>query len=340
MKKEELIQKILQTGSNLTDIEIPEELKRDHDIALTIAKTNGHFIYKVDESIIDKEIVLEALKSNSYASDKVPEFFFNDKDVAMLIVSKNGHLLWKMSDKLIDDIDVVREAVKNDPDAIRFASDRIKNDSEFMKEYEQIKQEIEKKEIEKAEKQKQEKLAKVEEYKNSEIWWNDSSIVNYEKLDEAITDDMITRIENKYNKKLPSKYVELLKQQNGGRLIKRYFLSDNDKVFVVDSILGIPSVESTKSSLEYKTDDIRANIKEYELTAVVPDNIIVFGNDESGGHANYVFDYSELNEHGEPKIVYFDNEVDFKEIVTDSFDEFISNLKIREEAQLINPDVY
>lgn len=258
----------------------------------------------------------------------------------MIIVSNDDHLLWKMSDKLIDDMDVVREAVKNDPDAIRFASNRIKNDSVFMKEYEQIKQEVEKKKKKKVEVEKQEMLIKVEEYKEKEIWWNDPSVVNYEKLAELVTDDMIARIENKYNKKLPNKYVELLKQQNGGRLIKRYFLNDNAQVFIVDSILGISSNGTSYTSLEYKTDDIRNEIVEYELTAVNPDDIIIFGNDESGGHANYIFDYSELNEHGEPKISYFDNEVDEKIIVTDSFDNLISNLKILEEAKLINPDFY
>lgn len=340
MGKEELIQNIMDRQKVLEEIEIPDELKKDHDVALAIAKRNGYYIYKVDKSILDKEIILEALKTNSSTMKSMPEIFFDDKDVAMIIVSNDGHLLWKMSDRLIDDMDVVREAVKNDPDAIRFASDIIKKDSVFMKEYEQIKQEVEKKEKEKAEVEKQKMVTKVEEYKDKEIWWNDPSVVNYEKLPEEVTDDMITRIENKYNKKLPNKYVELLKQQNGGRLIKKYFFGDNDRIFIVDSILGIPSVESTKTSLEYKTDDIRDEIIEYELTAVKPDDIIIFGNDESGGHANYIFDYSELNEWGEPKISYFDNEVDEKVIVTDSFDDLISKLKIREEAKLIDPNCY
>ena len=340
MKKRELIQQILNSGTNLSNIEIPEKFRKSRSVALAIAKTNGCFIQKVDQSIINKKIALEMLKSNFYSYKNIPENLLSDKDIAICIVSKDGHLLWKMSDKLTDNIDVVREAVKNNPDAIRFASDRIKNNSEFMKEFEQIKQEIEKKESEKAEVEKQEMLTKVEECKDKDIWWNDPSVVNYEKLDEVITDDMIIRIENKYNKKLPNSYVELLKQQNGGRLIKRYFFDDNDRIFIVDSILGIPSVESTKISLEYKTDDIRNEIIEYELTAVWPDDIIIFGNDESGGHANYIFDYSELNEQGEPKISYFDNEADEKIIVTDSFDELISKLKIREEAKLIDPDCY
>ena len=66
-----------------------------------------------------------------------------------------------------------------------------------MKEYEQIKQEVEKKEKEKVEVEKQEMLIKVEEYKEKEIWWNDPSVVNYGKLAELVTDDMIARIENK-----------------------------------------------------------------------------------------------------------------------------------------------
>lgn len=332
MTKEELIQRISDAGTNLADIEIPEEFKKDYDIALAIAKNNGYFIQKVDESIIDKKIVLEALKSNSNSVNFIPESFLDDKDVALVIVSNDGHMLWKMSDELIDDIDVVREAVKNNPEAIKFASDRIKNDSTFMKEFEQIKQDVDQQKREKDEERNKINMAKVEEYQSKGIWWDNPSIVNYEKLEEPITDDMISRIEKKYNKKLPKKYVELLKEQNGGRLIKRYFVNDNNKIFVVDSILGIPSVESAKSSLEYNTDMLREDINEWELTAVKSDDIIVLGNDESGGHANYIFDYSKLNEHGEPKISHFDNELDQNIVIANGFEDFISKLKIEEEV--------
>lgn len=334
MKKRELIQQILSSGANLSNIEIPEKFRKSRSVALAIAKTNGCFIQKVDQSIINKKIAIEMLKSNFYSYKNIPEKLFGDKDIAMLIVSKDGHLLWKMSDKLTDNIDVVREAVKNNPDAIKFASDRIKNDSKFMEEYQQIKQDVEQRKREKDEEQKQEMLAKVVEYKDKEIWWNDPSIVNYEKLNEVITDDMILRIEQKYNKRLPKGYIELLKKQNGGRLIKRYFVNDNEQVFVVDSILGISSNTSTSSSIEYKTDRLRAEMKDWGLTAANPDNIIVLGEDESGGHANYVFDYSELNEQGEPKISYFDNELDRNTLVANSFDDFISKLKIKEEVEI------
>ena len=329
MEREDLINNIVHMG-----MEVPEEYKKDYDFALAIAKENGYFIKQFDSSIIDKNIALEALRSNYHASEYIPDNFFDDKDVAMLIVSNDGHLLWKMSDRLIDDEEVVLEAIKNDPDAIKFASDRLKNDSSFMEKCKNIKKEVEQVKKEKEETENQEKLAKVEEYKDKEIWWNDPGVVNYYTIDEAVTDDMITRIENKYNKKLPNKYVELLKQQNGGRLIKRCFVNDDGQVYIVDSILGIPSNESDSTSLESDTDNIREVIMEYELNSIDSDNVIIFGNDESGGHANYIFDYTELNENGEPRISYFDNELDENIVISDSFEDFVSHLKIREETEL------
>ena len=333
MEKEAVIQKIMNAGTNLTSIEIPEELKKDYDVALAIAKVNGYFIQKMDSSIIDKQIVLEALKSNQYAVKIIPEEFLEDKDVAMQILSKDGHMLWKMSDELTNDIDVVRIAIKSDPDAIKFASERIKNDKEFMKEYQLIKQDVEMEKNVHEEAHKQELLTKIEEYKNKDIWWNDSSIVNYEKLNENVTDDMVSRIETKYNKKLPSSYIELIKKQNGGRLIKRYFVN-GDRVLVIDSILGISNDISTSSSIEGRTDMLMSDIKDWNLNAVIPEDVIVFGKDESGGHADYIFDYSELNEHNEPKIAYFDNELDQKAIIAENFEEFIANLKIKEEVEI------
>ena len=152
---------------------------------------------------------------------------------------------------------------------------------------------------------------------------------------------MILRIEKKYKKELPVSYVNLLKQQNGGSLIKKYFVKQyvdafevSDYVFEIVSILGISSDESNTASLEYKTDVLREEIKEWELTAINPEDIIVFGNDVSAGHANYLFDYSESFKGDEPKIVYYDNELDHKFGLADNFEQFISNLKIKEELEL------
>ena len=169
------------------------------------------------------------------------------------------------------------------------------------------------------------------QYENSyeDIWWNDDKVVNYERLKESVTDDMISKIATKYNKELPQKYLELIKKQNGGRLIKRCFIHAGEE-WMVDAIYGISSNLSNDNSIEYLTDEIRERIVDWNLTSLNPNDIVVFASDESGGHAYYVLDYSSLNENNEPKIVYFDTELDEKYLLANSFEEFVSGLVFEE----------
>lgn len=331
MTKEEILEKIEKYDFKGNFGEIPKEFMKDIDIANALAEKNGGFINLMDESFRkNKDIMLKACKSNKFAIKYVDDSLYDDKEVVLLVLESNPNLLWKVSNRLLDDEDVITTAVFKEPETIKYASDRIKNDSNFMKKVDKIKSKLHLIKQKEQEEYRNELLTKIEEYKNKTIWWNDVK-VNYEKLDEKMTDEMVMRIEQKYNKKLPTEYIELLKQQNGGRLIKRYILKENKRIIEVDSILGITSRETNKTSLEYETDVLREEINDWELMSINPENVIVFGKDESGGHAHFIFDYTELNENGEPKISYFDNELDEKEIILDSFADFVSKLRIKEE---------
>lgn len=322
MEKETLIQLILNAVNNLGNIEIPDQYKTDLDVAMAIAKKNGAYISKVDSSILNKDIMLEALKSNFYAEKYVTEEFYDDKDIVLFIVNKDGHLLWKASDRLIDDIDVVTAAVKNDPDAIRFASKRLKESQDIM---DVTKNTIEKQK-EQHEQYKNQLKSKVEEFKNKPIWWQSEEIVNYEKLKNEITEELIDSTQRILGYQLPDSYLSLLHTQNGGRLIKRYYLPKNNDsaVFEIDCILGID--DTNKAGIVAENQN--------HLEYVDLKNVIIFGNDDSG-HGYYLFDYNELVDFNEPKVIYYDTELEEKIRLASNFKEFISNLKIKEEIDLI-----
>jgi len=323
MEKEDLIQEILE-GDNivLQNIEIPEQYIKDLDVAEAIAKKNGYYLYKVDKSILNKDVMLMALNSNFSSEKYVSEELYDDKDIVLFIVSKNGHLLWKVSDRLVDDIDVVAAAVKNNPDAIKFASNRLKESQELQTILAAVKEEQQKED----EKYKMELENKVNEFKSKSIWWNDEKIVNHEKLGNMVTGDLIEYAEKKLGSKLPASYLELLNTQNGGRLIKRYYYLPeyhNTIVFEIDSIFGIG------------TDDEKGIVKEnhYNLDYINKENVIIFG--KGNGHIYYLFDYNNLTSDNEPKITYYDEEKKKEIEIAKILKEFINNLKIHEEVDLI-----
>ena len=57
---------------------------------------------------------------------------------------------------------------------------------------------------------------------------------------------------------------------------------------------------------------------------------MVFGDNS---HIHYLFDYSDAS-NDEPKIIYYDDEVERKLILANDFKQFIDNLKIKEEINL------
>ena len=83
----------------------------------------------------DKAVALAAVNKNANTLMKMSERLRDDKDVVMKAVQKDGRALEFASDALRDDEEVVRKAVEGDPywdDALQYASNRLRNDREFM----------------------------------------------------------------------------------------------------------------------------------------------------------------------------------------------------------------
>lgn len=274
---------------------------------MALAKINGGQLFKMDSTIFNKKVILEALKSNISAIEYIPDELYDDKEIVLMVVSNNGHLLWKVSDRLIDDIDVVKAAIRQNPEAIKFASQRLKDSDE-------IKSILSEEKNKEKEKHQEEVKNKIEQFKDKPIWWQREDIVNYEKLDNSITEELVKDVEDKLHYKLPKSYIDLLNTQNGGRLIKKYYVLD-DKIFEIDCIYGISEYKGIVEKNYYLSDYVDL------------DNVVVFGDNS---HIHYLFDYSDTS-NGEPKIICYDDELDEKLVLANDFRQFIDNLKTEEE---------
>lgn len=312
-EKEELINYITGSVKNANDVVIPDKYKKDEDVAMALAKTNGGQLFKMDSTIFNKKIILEALKSNISAIKYVPNELYDDKEIVLMVVNSDGHLLWKVSDRLLDDIDVVKTAIRQNPEAIRFDGQRLKDSNEIKSILNLLNEDKNREE----EKHQEEIKNRIEQFKNKPIWWQKEDIVNNEKLENSITEELVQMVEDKLHHKLPKSYIDLLATQNGGRLIKKYYVV-NDEIFEIDCIYGI---SEHKGIIE----------KNYYLSDYVDlDNVVVFGDNS---HIHYLFDYSDAS-NDEPKIIYYDDEVERKLILANDFKQFIDDLKIKEEINL------
>ncbi|MFF2878397.1 SMI1/KNR4 family protein [Gottfriedia sp. NPDC057991] len=145
--------------------------------------------------------------------------------------------------------------------------------------------------------------------KNS-IWLEENDL--YQLV--PITDEMIKKAEKKFNIKLPNKYIEILKQQNGGMIKFDSFPTEiptswADDHINVDHILGIGEETGILES-EYL-------IKEWGL----PLNIVLISGD---GHSRIALDYRKTKE--EPPVIYIDVDEDQIINIAPNFEAFLTGL--------------
>ena len=137
---------------------------------------------------------------------------------------------------------------------------------------------------------------------------------NDEYVLQPLKDEIVKKAEELFNVTLPSSYIAILKQQNGGQPICNAHPSPVPTVWgetfvIVEHIKGI----GTKNGI-LENDYF---IKEWEL----PQGLILFNGD---GHTWLAFDYR--NTTSEPPIVYVDVDVEQPIQIADSFEEFLKNL--------------
>jgi hypothetical protein len=80
----------------------------------------------------DREIVMAALKEDSYAFVSASEELKNDKEVVLAALKNRGDVMRYISEALKNDREIVIAALKVDASALQYASDELKNDREFL----------------------------------------------------------------------------------------------------------------------------------------------------------------------------------------------------------------
>ncbi len=161
---------------------------------------------------------------------------------------------------------------------------------------------------------------------NTENLWRESKYSTENYVSEPFTDELLKEIEEELGYKLPSSYVELMREHNGGALNRSVLpLDEIDTYTVLTSIYGIGREKPYSLCGEYST---KFWVEEWEYPAIG----VVIAETESAGHEMIFLDYTECGPEGEPRVVYIDQEWDYKTIVVaENFEEFVNMLREEEE---------
>lgn len=140
----------------------------------------------------------------------------------------------------------------------------------------------------------------------------------------VLTKEMVHRAEDFLGFNLPSSYLSLLSERNGGVPIRRcyhtsYETSWAKDYFEIRTILGIGHEKGIDSLSGLGSRDL---IMEWDY----PDIGIVICDTPSGGHDTVMLDYRNVGREGEPAVVYVDEDRVPKR-AAESFGEFVSKLK-------------
>lgn len=124
---------LIQVKQNDYSFDLPEDLRKDRDVALAAVKHAGYALIHFSEELRnDKEIALAAVKQDGYALGVVGEKLLGDRDVVLAAVKNAGYALAHASEDLRKDKEIALAAVKNDNDSFQFISERLKDDEDIL----------------------------------------------------------------------------------------------------------------------------------------------------------------------------------------------------------------
>jgi len=151
-------------------------------------------------------------------------------------------------------------------------------------------------------------------------FWKDTDYAFESYIGREVTDEDIKNAEAKLGYTLPTAYIELLKNHNGGVVNKNCFINDDDDCVYITGIYGIDRDKKYSFLGEMGNEFWISKVKYPPIGIVVADTI-------SGGHDMVFLDYRECGPTGEPKVVRVDQECDYSITpLADNFGDFIKNL--------------
>lgn len=129
---------------------------------------------------------------------------------------------------------------------------------------------------------------------------------------EPLTEAMVAEAENALGYRLPKSYIALLKTQNGGRLLKRIFPTDQPNSWADDHI-ALTDICGIGGKYSIIGDNgSEAFIAKWGYPAIG----IVIGHSPSASHDAIMLDYRACGLVGEPRVVHVDVKSSNKPIIT------------------------
>lgn len=136
-------------------MELPEEFRKDKTFVIEFLRRNGHQLIglslakkeefpELEKLYHDKDVIMAAVESTPRSIQALPKEFVNDREIILKTVGKDGFYLsyWSYNGRmnfgeefdknLCDDIEIATEAVKQNPKAIEYVGDKLKNDPRIL----------------------------------------------------------------------------------------------------------------------------------------------------------------------------------------------------------------
>lgn len=168
-------------------------------------------------------------------------------------------------------------------------------------------------------------------------FWDDSEYARKSYQSESPTDELIASIEEELGYKLPSSYIALMKQQNGGIPKNTCFPTEEPTSWAEDhiAITGIMGVGREKSYSLCGDLGSQFMIEDWGY----PDIGVVICDCPSAGHDVVMLDYRACGRDGEPEVIHVDQEDDYEvTFLAENFEAFIRGLVSEEEFDTSEED--
>ncbi|MEO4053246.1 SMI1/KNR4 family protein [Solibacillus sp. CAU 1738] len=168
-------------------------------------------------------------------------------------------------------------------------------------------------------------------------FWEDSEYAREEYQSEPPSDEFIDSIEKALGYKLPSSYIYLMKQQNGGVPRNTCFPTEEPTSWAEShiAITGIMGIGREKSYSLCGDLGSPFMIEEWGY----PDIGVVICDCPSAGHDVVMLDYRACGKDGEPEVIHVDQEDDYEiTFLADNFEEFIKGLVSEEQYDTSEED--
>lgn len=157
-------------------------------------------------------------------------------------------------------------------------------------------------------------------------FWDDNWYALKEYISEPPSDELIASVEEELGYKLPTAYIWLMKQHNGGIPVNTCYPCDEPTCWAEDhvAITGIFGIGREKSCSLCGELGSQFMIDEWEYPAIG----VAICDCPSAGHDMIFLDYRACGPQGEPAVVHVNQENDYKIThLADSFEEFVRGLE-------------